>query len=253
MNVVMSEPKWVALLDSIRAKAGTSALMTVDSAKTTVDSISTMVLPTLTNPASAGDILSTKQAIDGNGNKITGTMTNKGAVYQTLNADSSYTIPKGYHNGSGVVVSNSLASQTEGTATESDIAEGLTAWVNGIELTGTAVAKKMTSGTLAVSSAITNSSSTWKTITHGLGEAPDIIVFGADLKQTSSFVTVSYVSWMGTYQPFAYHGTSTTSYSAAINAGTLIRNVGASTFQITSYTSSYSWKAGTYKWLAMKF
>ena len=85
--------------------------------------------------AVAANILSGKTAyVDGD--KITGTMTNRGAVSQALNAGGSYTIPEGYHNGSGKVTGNSLASQTAGTATAADIASGKTAWVAGQKLTG---------------------------------------------------------------------------------------------------------------------
>ena len=66
-------------------------------------------------------------------------MANNGAVSKTLNAGQSYTIPAGYHNGSGKVTANSLASQTSATATASDIANGKTAWVNGQKITGSAL------------------------------------------------------------------------------------------------------------------
>lgn len=45
-----------------------------------------------------------------NGTKITGTMTNRGAVSQALAANGSYTIPAGWHNGSGKVT-QSLTTQ----------------------------------------------------------------------------------------------------------------------------------------------
>ena len=73
-----------------------------------------------------------------NGSKITGAMTNRGAVTSTLNAGGNYTIPVGYHNGSGKVTVNSLSSQTSATATASRIISGYTAWVNGTKITGTA-------------------------------------------------------------------------------------------------------------------
>lgn len=42
-----------------------------------------------------------------NGSKITGSMTNRGAISATVRAGSSYTIPAGYHNGSGRVTGSS--------------------------------------------------------------------------------------------------------------------------------------------------
>lgn len=68
--------------------------------------------------------------------KRTGSMANKGAVSQVLNAGGSYTVPAGYHNGSGKVTVNSLSSQTSATATARHILSGQTAWVNGSKVTG---------------------------------------------------------------------------------------------------------------------
>ena len=85
--------------------------------------------------ATPEDILSGKKAwVDGN--QITGTMVNRGTVNQTLKAGESYTIPEGYHDGKGVISSDSLASQTQGTATADNISNGMTAWVNGNLITG---------------------------------------------------------------------------------------------------------------------
>lgn len=86
--------------------------------------------------ATANQILTGKKAYSG-GKLLTGTMPNRGAVKQTLNAGGSYTIPEGYHNGSGKVTAKDLASQTVATATQNDIAQGKTAWVNGVIVTGT--------------------------------------------------------------------------------------------------------------------
>ena len=86
--------------------------------------------------ATAAQILSGKIAYV-KGNKITGTMANRGAITQTLNAGGSYTIPAGYHNGSGKVTANSIASQTSATAAPGQILKDKTAWVNGSKLTGT--------------------------------------------------------------------------------------------------------------------
>ena len=80
-----------------------------------------------------------------NGSSITGTMPNIGTTSQTLNAGGSYTIPKGYHDGTGKVTVSTLSSQTSGTATASDIVSGKTAWVNGTKITGNIT--KITSST----------------------------------------------------------------------------------------------------------
>ena len=85
--------------------------------------------------ATEGNVLNGQTFYSG-GSKKTGNMPNNGAVSSSLNAGASYTIPAGYHNGSGKVVANSLASQTSATATAPQILTGQTAWVNGSKLTG---------------------------------------------------------------------------------------------------------------------
>ena len=85
--------------------------------------------------ADAGHILKDYKAYS-KGKLVTGTMANNGAVSTTLNCGQSYTIPTGYHNGSGKVTANSLASQTQATATANNLSSGVTAWVNGQKITG---------------------------------------------------------------------------------------------------------------------
>ena len=92
---------------------------------------------------SASDLLTGKSANDSNGEKVTGTMPNQGAKTASLNCGGSYTIPKGYHNGSGKVTANSLSSQTSANATAKDIVSGKTAWVNGNKITGTATIESL--------------------------------------------------------------------------------------------------------------
>lgn len=56
--------------------------------------------------ATAGDVLANKVIVTSNGTVTAGTMTNVGAVSKTLDAttnNQSYTVPAGYHNGSGTV------------------------------------------------------------------------------------------------------------------------------------------------------
>ncbi|MDE7299065.1 MAG: hypothetical protein K2N94_09605, partial [Lachnospiraceae bacterium] len=85
--------------------------------------------------ATDGEVLSGK-TFYAKGAKITGKMANHGAVTQALNAGGSYTIPAGYHNGSGKVTAKSLADQTSANAAAADIMSSKTAWVNGSKITG---------------------------------------------------------------------------------------------------------------------
>ena len=70
--------------------------------------------------ASAGEVLSGKTFVNNTGSSVTGTMTNQGAVSATINGGQSYTIPAGYHNGSGKVTANQPSLKTlTATPTES--------------------------------------------------------------------------------------------------------------------------------------
>lgn len=101
--------------------------------------------------ATAAQILSGKTAyVDGV--KVTGSMTNNGSKSAALNAGGSFTIPQGYHDGTGKVTANSLASQTAGTAVAGNILNGKTAWVGGNKVTGSMGNK---AGTTVEASAVT--------------------------------------------------------------------------------------------------
>lgn len=75
--------------------------------------------------ATASDVLANKIIVNSTGTNVAGTMPNIGAVSKTLDATSgnqSYTVPSGYHNGSGTV-SITLESKT---ATPSTSAQNIT-------------------------------------------------------------------------------------------------------------------------------
>jgi hypothetical protein len=71
--------------------------------------------------AVAAEILATKTAYV-NGNKITGTMPNNGAVSGKITSKAGYTIPQGYHDGSGTVT---LDNASDSALVANNIREGV--------------------------------------------------------------------------------------------------------------------------------
>lgn len=132
--------------------------------------------------AAAGDVLTGKVIVTSDGRVTTGTMTNNGAVSKVLTAgEASYTIPKGYHSGSGTVsistetktatpiTSQQIISPAEGkllssvtveaipaqyvdssdaTATAAQLLDGATAYVDGEKLEGTMANNGAVTGTI---------------------------------------------------------------------------------------------------------
>ena len=122
----------------------TATASNIDSGKTAYVDGSKITGTSTKTDTSDATLSSNNNLLSGNtayskGVKYTGSMVNQGAKTATLNCGNSYTIPQGYHNGNGSVSANSLSSQTQGTATASDIISQKTAWVNGSKVTGNIV------------------------------------------------------------------------------------------------------------------
>lgn len=121
--------------------------------------------------ATAANILSGKTAYV-NGSKLTGTMTNNGAVSKTMTANGSYTIPAGYHNGSGKVTVNVSSSSGSGNNNVEAYA---------ITNTNPSVSFKRTNGTIKIWGYGTmTSSSGWG------GQTTSLIAFEGDKYHKSS-------------------------------------------------------------------
>ena len=137
----------------------------------TVEAIPSNYQDVSATTTTASDVLTGKIFTDVNGKVTTGTMANNGAVTKTLDTTTkSYTIPKGYHNGSGTVsvttetktatptkaeqtisassgkvltsvkveaIPNEYITTTDATATSAEILDGSIAYAKGIKITGT--------------------------------------------------------------------------------------------------------------------
>lgn len=96
--------------------------------------------------AEDSNVLSGKTYYNNNG-KREGTMPNRGGMSAELAAGGSVSIPEGYHDGTGSVRAQDLASQTQATAAAANIEAGYTAWVNGAKVTGSMLkGKKIRTG-----------------------------------------------------------------------------------------------------------
>ena len=88
---------------------------------------------------------------EGDNGRVDGAMVNRGAPTFNLNCGGVVNLQEGYYAG-GQIIANSLASQTPANADASKILAGHSAWVNGVNVNGTATIEslgglKMVSGT----------------------------------------------------------------------------------------------------------
>ena len=108
----------------------------------------------------------------------------------------------------------------------------------------------------------TQFTTTRQTFNHNLGVVPDVIIVMANgnVAQTYSMLMAiggSKVNYRGGnyLNHLAYHGNSTTTvtWTNANSTSYGVSNFTATTFQLASSSSSYYWRTGTYKYIALKF
>lgn len=100
------------------------------------DESSTELLSDSGLTATDEDVLSPYKYIGADGVESVGKMENIGTVSVLLRAGDSYSVPKGYHSGMGIVSAISLADQTVSSVTKDKLVVDKTAWSNGKMITG---------------------------------------------------------------------------------------------------------------------
>lgn len=204
---------------------------------------------------SAGTPSATKGAVSGNQISITPTVTNTTGY-----------ITGGTKNGTAVtvkaseLVSGSETKTANGTYDVTNLAELIVNVSGGGGGLPDGFAKIAT-GTHTLSSAVQGGQTF--TVNHNLGETPDIFMFFAtsNIATTYSMLMVMRSTMFG-YRSTSYlnkafyHANSTTTATGAdVTTSYGIKTLNSTQAVITTYSSStsYYWRAATYKWIAIKF
>ena len=105
------------IADALRAKIGTTAQINAQDFPSNIAGI-----PKAAGNASTSDVLSGVTFSNKNGGEQTGAMPNNGTISKSISPGGSYTVPKGYHSGSGTVSAN----MPSGNAGTGDVLSGKT-------------------------------------------------------------------------------------------------------------------------------
>lgn len=103
---------------------------------------------------------------------------------------------------------------------------------------------------------------TRNTFNHKLGGVPDLMIVYAPANIATTYSMLAAIrgnvfGWRSSAYNghMAYHGNSTTTvtWTNSNSSSYGISNMTATSFQLASSSSSYYWRAGTYKYIAIKF
>lgn len=179
----------------------TSSGMTSDNVQDALDELYSL----RTGTATAGKVLEGYTFSNENAIGLTGTMTNNGAVSETVGISGSYTIPEGYHNGNGTVSGPTLS----GNAGAGNVLSGKTFYSNSAE---------QQTGTMANNGAWSQTVSSTTATTGGAGYYSSVSCAKAANTGTFTTSTNSSAVDMGANQNYRYVNT-TGVYNAGKTAG----------------------------------
>lgn len=240
-NVIVDDTNLKNIANAIRAKKGTTVKMLPSEMANEISAIQTTTGNVDPSDATAisSDILSGKIAYSKNG-KLIGTMKNNNTTNGTISAVSeSYTIPQGYHNGSGKVA----ISESE---QEKIIAANIKKGISILGVTGSYEAPASSGGGGQVKVGTTSS----PTIDTGLSKIDKLIIY-ANKIASKGMVDMIYNSdssravttFCGDYSVYSQYCKITERTGFSVSGGT---------FNWTETKDEYKYmKNTTYNWIAI--